>query len=50
MSYGSLEQPPAQIQPPPSTNPFLNNQIVEEQVQPESKDTYLHGTVQDRTY
>ncbi|XP_063927557.1 vesicular glutamate transporter 1 isoform X2 [Zophobas morio] len=47
--------PPAQ--PPsvpfvPSGNPFLsgNNPFRQEQVQPQAQDTYMHGTVYDRTY
>lgn len=50
-------QPPPQQPPPsvpyvPSANPFLsgNNPFRQEQVQPEAQDTYMHGTVFDRTY
>ncbi|RZC34300.1 vesicular glutamate transporter 1 [Asbolus verrucosus] len=50
--------PPQPYQAPPSApfvpsgNPFLsgNNPFRQEQVQPEAQDTYMHGTVFDRTY
>ncbi|XP_044254276.1 vesicular glutamate transporter 1 isoform X2 [Tribolium madens] len=63
-NYGSVDKPspprpqPPQQQPPPSVpfvpsgNPFLSgsNPFRQEQVQPEAQDTYMHGTVFDRTY
>lgn len=36
---------------PATTNPFAYASAISEQtVQPEAKDTYLHGTTEDRTY
>ncbi|XP_008192852.2 vesicular glutamate transporter 1 isoform X1 [Tribolium castaneum] len=62
-NYGSVDTPaPPRPQPPqqpspavpfvPSGNPFLSgsNPFRQEQVQPEAQDTYMHGTVFDRTY
>jgi hypothetical protein len=54
---GWTGQEPPQAPPPsvpyvPSSNPFRsgNNPFRQEQVQPEAQDTYMHGTVYDRTY
>lgn len=42
INYGAVEPPPQQVQQiPQSTNPFRNTQMVTEQVQPETRDTYL---------
>ncbi|XP_066141415.1 vesicular glutamate transporter 1 [Euwallacea fornicatus] len=49
------EEAPVQPSVVPSANPFLSgpisrNPFRQEAVQPEAQDTYLHGTIDDRTY
>lgn len=33
-----------------ANNPFATSYVEEEAVQPPAQDTYMHGTVNDRTY
>ncbi|GJQ65577.1 hypothetical protein Trydic_g7675 [Trypoxylus dichotomus] len=50
INYGSVEEPaPAVVT---TTNPFISNTnpFRSESIQPEAQDTYMHGTVEDRTY
>lgn len=43
MNYGAVEQA--------AGHPFAyTNQVSEEHIQPEARDAYMHGTVDDRTY
>lgn len=49
-----VAQPSPPVQTIPSGNPFTSavssNPFRQEAVQPVAQDTYLHGSVQDRTY
>ncbi|XP_022913322.1 vesicular glutamate transporter 1 [Onthophagus taurus] len=53
-SYPAPPTPPSQAPPPVvnAANPFLtgSNPFRSESVQPQAEDTYLHGTIADRTY
>lgn len=59
-NYGSVDTPlpprqPEEQQPSvvPSSNPFASNStnpFRQEAVQPQAQDSYLHGTIEDRTY
>lgn len=65
-NYGSVDTPlPSKPPAPPGSTPPENNTIVsssnpfvstttnpfrQEAVQPQAQDTYMHGTIEDRTY